>query len=240
MEETTLVKHETTPDQLLELAVNKDLDIEKLSKLMEMRKQWKEGLAREAFFNALVTFQSNCPELRKNKKVSFPTKDGSKTEYGYAPLADIIRQIKTVIKSVDIAYRWEIADNGESIIVTCLVTHKDGHTEKTTMSAKADTSGSKNAIQARGSAIEYLKRYTLIGALGISTADSDVDGEQPLVIIDLLHKQYMEHYNELIQKDKKYTAWHPDNWKVAVNARNYALAITDIRKKLAELTPREA
>jgi hypothetical protein len=238
--ETELVKQETTPDQLLELAVNKDLDIDKLGKLMEMRKEWKQGLAREAFFNALVTFQSNCPELRKNKKVGFSTKDGGKTEYHYAPLADIIRQIKPVIKLVDIAYRWEIADNGETIVVTCLVTHKDGHTERTTMSAKADTSGSKNAIQARGSAIEYLKRYTLIGALGISTADSDVDGEQPLVSIDLLHKQYMEHYNELIQKDKKYSVWHPDNWKVAVTARNYALAITDIRKKLAELTPREA
>jgi hypothetical protein len=240
MSETALeIKQPTTPDQLLALAVDKDLDIEKLSKLMELQRQWKEGLAREAFFNALVEFQANCPELRKSKTVSFSA-GGGKTEYKYAPLADIIRQIKPVIKSVDIAYRWEIADNGESIIVTCLVTHKDGHTERTTMSAKADTSGSKNAIQARGSAIEYLKRYTLIGALGISTADSDVDGSMPEIDIDLLHKQYMIHYGELIQIDSKYSKWAPENWRAAPTAKVYATAIGEIRKKLAELTPRQA
>jgi hypothetical protein len=232
------IKQPTTPDQLLALAVDKDLDIEKLSKLMDLQRQWKEGLAREAFFNALVTFQANCPELRKSKTVSFSA-GGGKTEYKYAPLADIIRQIKPVIKSVDIAYRWEIADNGESIIVTCLVTHKDGHTERTTMSAKADTSGSKNAIQARGSAIEYLKRYTLIGALGISTADSDVDGSMPEIDIDILHKQYMEHYGQLIQLDTKLVKYHPDEWKSERTAKTYIKAIAAIRTKLGELTKKD-
>lgn len=238
--EQIIKSEQANPDQLLELAVNKDLDIEKLTKLMELRKEWQAGLAREAFFHALVTFQSNCPELRKSKKVGFSTKDGGKTEYSYAPLADIIRQIKPIIKSVDIAYRWEINDNGESIIVTCLVTHKDGHTEKTTMSAKADTSGSKNAIQARGSAVEYLKRYTLIGALGIGTADSDVDGEQPLIDIDLLHKQYMIHYNQLIQIDSSYSKWAPENWKSEPTPKLYVKAIGEIRKELAKVLPKEA
>jgi len=45
------------------------------------------------------------------------------------------------------------------------------------MSAKKDSSGNKNEIQARGSAITYLQRYTLIAALGISTADEDNDGQ---------------------------------------------------------------
>jgi hypothetical protein len=239
METETLVKQETalqtTPDQLLALAVNKDLDIEKLRELMIMQKEWKADIARTSFFNALADFQAVVPELRKTKTVAF--KD---VKYNYAPLADIVRQIKSSVKEAGLSYRWEIKDDGENIVVTCLITHREGHTERTTMSAKADTSGSKNSIQARGSSIEYLKRYTLIGALGISTADSDNDGQMPEIDIDLLHKQYMLHYNELIAIDPSYSKWHPDNWKSKPTTKVYALAINEIRKKLAELTPREA
>ena len=73
-------------------------------------------------------------------------------------------------------YRYEIADSGEALAVTCVLTHTDGHSERTTMTAGADTSGSKNAIQARGSAVSYLERYTLCGALGLLTVDEDSDG----------------------------------------------------------------
>lgn len=39
-----------------------------------------------------------------------------------------------------------------------------------------DPSGSKNAIQAIGSAVSYLRRYTLLGVLGMATSDGDSDG----------------------------------------------------------------
>ena len=42
-----------------------------------------------------------------------------------------------------------------------------------------DTSGKKNEIQSRGSTITYLQRYTLIGALGLTTADEDIDARIP-------------------------------------------------------------
>jgi hypothetical protein len=236
--EQQLVRQETTPDQLIEMAINKDLDIEKLSKLMEMRKQWEADLSRKSFFNALNEFQANVPEIRKTKKVGFETSKG-KTEYNYAPLADITRQIKETCKMFGLSYRWEIHDNKDEIKVTCLVTHLDGHTEMTTMTASPDLSGSKNPIQARGSAIEYLKRYTLIGALGLSTADSDVDGELPPIDLDILHQQYMREYNKLIQIDSQYTKWHTDNWKTDLTPKVYLLAIGNVRRKLAELTPKD-
>jgi hypothetical protein len=47
------------------------------------------------------------------------------------------------------------------------------------MVAAPDTSGSKNAIQAIGSTVQYLMRYTFIGAFGITTADADMDGRLP-------------------------------------------------------------
>ncbi len=235
METQDLIKHQaTTPGELIELAINKDLDLEKLSKLMDMKRQWDADQTRKAFFTAMNDFQVSVPEIRKNKKVGFETQKG-KTEYNYAPLSDIVRQIKETCKACGLSYRWEIQDNKDELKVTCIVTHIDGHSEQTTMTASPDLTGSKNPIQGRGSAIEYLKRYTIIGALGLSTTDSDVDGELPPVDMDLLHQQYMRHYNELIQIDQKYSNWNVDNWKQEPNPKLYVKAIGEIKKKLAEL-----
>lgn len=231
-----IVKQESlNPAQLLTLAVDKDLDIEKLGKLMELQKIWQADQARKAFFSALSKFQSEVPEIRKSKSVAF-----NEVKYNYAPLADVVRQIKDSCRDCGLSYRWEISDTKEEIKVTCLVTHLDGHTEQTTMTATPDDSGKKNKIQQRGSSIEYLKRYTLIGALGLSTTDSDVDGVTPEIGLDILHKVYMDEYNKLIQIDSKYSKWHTDNWKSDPSQKLYLKAIGEIRKKLIEVTPKEA
>jgi hypothetical protein len=223
---------ETNPGQLLAMAVDKDLDIEKLAKLMELQREYNADIARKDFFHALTSFQADCPEIRKSKEVSF-----GDTKYHYAPLADIVRQIKAACKSFELAYRWEIDDTKEEIKVTCIITHSAGHSEKTTMTANPDSSGKKNAIQARGSAIEYMKRYTLIGALGLSTADSDIDARMPELDIDKLHKQYMELYEKIVEKDEKFRSpGDPDNWAADRTPQLYIQAIGKARQLLAKLS----
>lgn len=220
-----------TPNDLISQAINKGLDVESLAKLMDLQERWQANKSRKLFFEAFTNFQANCPDIRKGKEVSFGL-----TRYHYAPLSDITRQIGKVLKDNNLSYRWEIQDNANEIKVTCLVSHVDGHTEMTTMQASPDTSGSKNPIQARGSAIEYLKRYTLIGALGISTADSDIDGRLPQSVdIDKLHNDYMEVYSQIIQIDPKMTKLDPDNWKVERTPKVYIRAIGEVRKILFEL-----
>lgn len=238
MAEQAIVKQEAmNPGQLLALAVDKDLDIDKLRQLMELQKDWEAQQARKAFLEAFTAFQDECPDLRKTKEVGFETQKG-KTSYMYAPLASIARQISKPLKKHGFSYRWEIKDAGEKLEVTFIVYHTGGHSERTTMTATADTSGSKNPIQARGSAIEYLKRYTLVGGLGLSTADSDVDGQMPEIDMDILHKQYMTLYNQLIQIDSSFSKWHPDQWKTDRTPKVYLKAIGEIRKKLVEVTPK--
>lgn len=228
-----VIQEAMNPSQLLTLAVDKDLDISKLERLMELQKAWQVDQARKAFFGSLAKFQSEVPEIRKSKAVAF-----NEVKYNYAPLSDVVRQIKDTCRDCGLSYRWEIQDDKELIKVTCLVTHIDGHTEQTTMTANPDDSGKKNKIQQRGSSIEYLKRYTIIGALGLSTTDSDIDGYMPEISLDILYKQYMEHYNQLIQINSSYTRWHPDNFKSEKTQKLYLKAIGEIRKKLIEVTPK--
>lgn len=220
----------STPQDLLSQAIEKGLDVEALSKLMDLQERWEANKARKMFFENFTKFQTEVPEIRKTKDVSF-----NQTKYQYAPLSDITRQIGKTLEKNGLSYRWEIQDDAEQLTVTCLVSHIEGHTERTTMSAKADTSGAKNAIQARGSAIEYLKRYTLIGALGLSTADSDIDGRLPEFDLDKLHKEYMSLYGQVIQIDQTLTKYDPANWKVQPTGKVYIKAISELSKVLVEL-----
>lgn len=220
----------STPTSLISQAIEKGLDVNALEKLLDLQQRWDANIAKKQFFASFTNFQANCPDLRKTKTVAF-----NQTSYNYAPLADITRQIGKALKDNQLSYRWEIKDVNDEIEVTCLISHVDGHTERTTMKAKSDVSGSKNAIQARASTVTYMQRYTLIGALGLSTADADIDGRLPQVDVDKLHAEYMEVYSEVIQLDSTLTKYDPDNWKVERTAKAYVSAIPALKKKLTEL-----
>lgn len=235
-----LTVSEATPQALLQQAIEKGLDVNSLEKLMDLQDRWEANQARKLFFEAFTNFQAKCPEIRKTKKVYFSDSDraNNKAAYNFAPISDIVRQIGESLKDNDLSYRWEIYDDKDVLKVTCLVSHVGGHTERTTMQASADQSGGKNSIQARGSSIEYLKRYTLIGALGISTADEDIDGRLPEHDLDKLHKEFMEVYNKVIQIDSSLTKYSPDNWRKERTGPTYIKAIGEIRRVLLNLTPK--
>lgn len=159
------------PSRLIELAIDKGANIDQLEKLMALQERWDANQARKAYANAFTQFQSTVPTLKKTKKVKF-----NQTEYSYTPLGDIAEQIRPTLLGCGLSYRFEINDKESVISVVCIVSHIDGHSERTTMDAAPDSSGSKNGIQQRGSTITYLQRYTLIAALGLTTADEDIDG----------------------------------------------------------------
>lgn len=154
------------PADLIRIAVEQNMDVEKLSKLMDLQERWEKTEARKQYLDAFSRFQSVVPVLKKSK---------AGHNYKYAALGDIAQQIKVSLEKCQLSYRFDIQDSGALLSVTCIVSHRAGHQETTTMTAEPDTTGSKNAIQARGSAVSYLQRYSLIGALGLTTADEDMD-----------------------------------------------------------------
>jgi len=159
------------PADLLQIAVQQNMSAEQLSKLMDLQERWEANQARKSFNAAFSKFQSVAPALIKTSRASFKN-----TSYAYIQLGDITEQIKPHLQACGLSYRFDIQDSGEKIQVTCIVSHIDGHNESTTMTASPDLTGSKNEIQSRGSTVTYLQRYSLVGALGLTTADADMDG----------------------------------------------------------------
>lgn len=178
MTEKAAVKAEGfTPLMLLDKAIQSNVEIDKLEKAVKVYDDWVAREARKKFFTALSDFQAACPVIEKNRKVALNHRTDGKTHYEYADLGAIIEQIKRPLHEAGMSYQFKTSENGTRINVDCIVTHKDGHSETNSMSGLADSTGSKNPIQQSGATVTYLQRYTLIGALGIGTAQSDNDGE---------------------------------------------------------------
>jgi len=161
-----------TPMDLLQIAVTNDLAIEKIAQLMDLQLKWEANEARKAFVSAMNTFKANPPQIVKNKHVKF-----GQTEYDHATLDHVCKAAMEGLSAVGISHRWNVTQADGLIHVTCVLTHEKGHSEETTLSGPADASGSKNAIQAIGSAVTYLQRYTLLAATGLA-AGNDSDGSE--------------------------------------------------------------
>jgi hypothetical protein len=176
IENNTLVPASPTPLDLLQMAISKDVDLDRLQKLIDMKNEWDAKEAKKEFLAALSKFQTLVPVLKKSKTAKVATKTGGSFSYNYADLGSIAQTIKGALQECGLSYRWEFSELSGKMKVTCIVSHLAGHTETAVMEASADSSGAKNDIQQKGSTHTYLQRYTLIGALGLATADEDNDG----------------------------------------------------------------
>ncbi len=160
------------------LATMPELDMERLDKLMQMKKEWDANEARKAFTAAMAAFKANPPEILKDRHVEYTSeRTGKKTEYDHATLGAACSAIIKGLSAVGISHRWDLAQSDNRIKVTCVLTHALGHGESVSLIAGPDDSGGKNAIQAVASCVSYLERYTLFAATGLSSADMDDDGQ---------------------------------------------------------------
>lgn len=167
---------DNSPAALMMEAVSKGMDLDKMSKMLDLQERWEANEARKAYHAAMSAFKAHPPKIQKDKHVKFATQKGV-TEYDHATLANVTDKISTELSKHGLSAAW-LTEQAERLIkVTCTVTHVLGHSESTSISALPDESGGKNSIQAVGSTISYLQRYTLLAITGLATHDMDDDGK---------------------------------------------------------------
>jgi hypothetical protein len=149
-------------------------DMDKMMQLMSWRKEIVAEQKRAAFDEAMAAAKAEIPVIRKNRRVGFDTKGGDRTEYNHEDMGEIARTVDPILAKFGLSYRFRVSSEVNApVMVTCVVSHRDGHFEETTLTAGRDDSGKKNAIQQVGSTITYLQRYTLKAALGLAAARDD-------------------------------------------------------------------
>jgi len=161
-----------SPMDAIMVAIEKGYDPAFIEKMMDLSDRHKKNEARKSYVRAMAAFKANPPKILKDSHVEYKG-----TKYDHASLGNVTETISQALSQNDLTAAWETDQGENKITVTCHITHIAGHSEKTALSAGADSSGSKNAIQAIGSTITYLQRYTLLAITGLAAMGQDDDGK---------------------------------------------------------------
>lgn len=162
---------------LVRLAIDKGVDVEVLERLVALQERVTERNARGAYFAALADFQDKCPEIRKSKTAKITTRSGAQFDYTYAPLEEITRTIRPILRDCGLSYSWNVAADSKVLIVSCILRHVEGHEERASFPVPVDSAAAMSDAQKNGAALTYGRRQSLIAVLGLTTADQDVDGQ---------------------------------------------------------------
>jgi len=165
---------QVNPEALIEKAILQGVPVETMERLLAMRRELKAEWAKEQYDLAMANFQSQCPIIKKSKKVK--DNDG-KPLYDYAPLDVIVGQVKDLIKNNNFSYAIKSETKEKGVISTCIVRHSSGHSEEYPVEVPFGTkTRAMNDSQVTAAALTFAKRYSFCNAFGILTGDEDTDG----------------------------------------------------------------
>jgi hypothetical protein len=171
---------------LISQAIDKNVPVETMEKLLSMRRELRAEKAKEAYDQAMSSFQADCPTIEKRKQGY---------NYKYAPLESIVEQVKELLSKNGFSYTFDTDEVENAMVVYCKVKHIAGHMEVSKAQIARETTTKMNASQQSGAAMTYGKRYAFCNAFGILTGDEDTDARatQPE---KSFYAQAREKYNE--------------------------------------------
>jgi hypothetical protein len=154
------------------LSSNPNVDIDKIQRLLEMQERWEVNRDKSALRHAVAEFKKNPPEIIKKRTATI----NPSFSYSYADLENITSAIIGELAAHGVTHSWKMAEGEKGVSVTCVLKYGMFEEDGVTLTAPPDTSGQKNAIQAKGSTISYLEKYTLLAATGMAAGMPDSDG----------------------------------------------------------------
>jgi hypothetical protein len=165
------------------VALNPNVDIDKMERLLEMQERILARTARVAYAAALAEMQPNLPVIERRGLIQVRKKDAAGDRNGeiqqstpYALWEDINEAIRPVLQQYGFALSFRTGQSADGrVTVTGILSHREGHQEETTMVLQHDSTGSKNAVQAIGSSTSYGKRYTAMALLNLTSRGDDDD-----------------------------------------------------------------
>ena len=203
-------------EALIAQAIDKGVDVGTMERLLAMRRELKGEFAKEQFNKAMADFQSECPIIKKTKRVM--NKDGKTVRYSYAPIDSILTQVRTFLKAHNFSYTIDTKTEGDKVQAICTVTHADGHSQTSSFDIPIDKNAFMNNQQQFASALTFGKRYAFCNAFGILTGDEDDDSKNAgegenvkkgfdklMKIVDTCTIAELQDWMKKIGKSTKYT-----------------------------------
>lgn len=143
-----------------------------IHKMIDAQERVMAKQAEIEFNQAMARLQAVLPVIRHGAQI----KHGDRVISTYAKHEDIEAVIRPLYSAEGFSFSFnsELKDGIE--IYYGKLSHAAGHSVTAEMRLPADTSGAKNAIQAKGSTISYARRYLVTMLLNLVTSGEDDDG----------------------------------------------------------------
>lgn len=213
--ENELVEIEPEESQMVSMiermAMSKDVDVEKLERLMVMQEKMLNREAEQAYTCAMVAVQGNIEAVTRDKM-------NPQTHSRFVSLEAMKKVVVPVYTKEGFALSYGEAESTKenNVRVTCKVMHSGGHSESFFYDCPIDDKGiagkvNKTPTHGKASAVTYGERYILKLIFNITIQDEDDDGNAASHIIEyidedlvnLLHSKLTE--NEI--DEKRFYSW---------------------------------
>ena len=159
------------------LATNPQANMEVFAQVIAARQKEEDREAERAFNAAMSLAKGELTPVLKTREVDFTSaRTQTRTKYKYESFADVQKVVDPVFARHGLSYRFSVAQSGKQVAVTCIVSHADGYSDTVKLEGEVDPgSTGMSMVQALGSALTYLQRYSLRAAIGLA-AGVDDDG----------------------------------------------------------------
>jgi hypothetical protein len=165
------------------------MDVEKMSKLLDLQERIMAEQRKTAFFAALARLTPKLPEIVKH---------GQSHHGKYARLEDIDRAIRPLIAEEGFAISFDSLTVDGKVRVICRLSHQEGHFETKQIDLPLDNSGSKNGAQAVISTVSYGRRALTKMFFNLIEAGEDTDGNN----LETISAEQVRDLRTLIQDTK--------------------------------------
>jgi hypothetical protein len=164
------------------LALDPSIPLDRVKEVIALQKDLQAQRALSAFTIDMARLQPMLPTVEQNGRLVIKEKGTERVIQStpYAKWEDINEAIRGPLGECGFALTFRAERVNDQVVITGILSHREGHQERTTISLALDSTGSKNNVQAVGSSISYGKRYTAGMLLNITSRakfEADDDGK---------------------------------------------------------------
>lgn len=164
---------------LMRALTNPEISADKLEAVMRMRREVLADEAREAFQFHYAAFSAELPQVERDGTVEL-VKDGvTKGRYPFTTIEAMDIVLRPLLAKHGFAIAFSSRDDREGVVITGTLSGW-GWERSSTYSLPPDAGPGRNAIQARGSARRYAKRYITDDLCNVVRRGKDDDAKGAL------------------------------------------------------------
>lgn len=172
----TYERQRASVEAMITQAIEKGMDVETMKEILAMRTTLRAEWAKEQFDRAMADCQAEMPVIGKSKMARDENK--GKDLYKYAPLDAIVAVAGPIIAKHGFSYSFKTLNAIDKVKVTCIVKHRDGHSEESDMETALSTKTQiMSAPQQIAATVTFNKRYAFTNAFGITTGGEDDENQ---------------------------------------------------------------